>query len=355
AQILLDSGANYDIQDEHGATPLHIAVEYDRNEIAKLLLDKGASCDIRDDEGNTPLRKAWKRRHLKLNWGLIKLLLEKGATCGVSELVFEFRGVAPLHIAAQNGKLEIVRLLLERGANPNVRDCQNYTPLQRALELNDPDGTDIAKLLLQMEKGGNDSIRGPGFDGVTALHTAAKNGKLEIANLLLGEGVDCDLSDRHGATPLRRALECQSADGMEIAKLLLERGARYDPDNAPDGATFALLRAVACSKGNTNVALMQMLLEKEVNYTFQDRDRRTLLHFAAGAGSEGVVELLLEKDPEFNVDCRCHAGKTPLHEAAKNGEANIVQMLLTKRANPNIKDALGRTPLHASLMGYERI
>jgi len=117
-----------------------------------------------------------------LNWWLIKLLLEKGATCGVSELVLEYSGarVTPLHIAAQNGKLEIVKLLLERGASPNVRDCQDYTPLQRALECDDPNGTGIAKLLLQTEKGGNDSIRGPGFNGVTALHTAAKNGKLEI-------------------------------------------------------------------------------------------------------------------------------------------------------------------------------
>jgi len=169
----------------------------------------------------------------------------------------------------------------------------------------------------------------------------------------MDERVDYDLTDRHGATPLRRALESQSADRMEIARLLLERGASYDPDNAPDGATFALLQAVACSKGNTNVKLMQMLLEKEVNYSFQDRNRRTLLHSAANAGSEGIVQLLLEKGPEFHVDCRCHAGKTPLYEAAENGEPKIVQMLLARRANPNIKDDVGRTPLHAGLVGYE--
>ncbi|RPB26485.1 ankyrin, partial [Terfezia boudieri ATCC MYA-4762] len=207
-KILLDNGADYDFQDEQGATPLHIAVEYDRNEIAKLLLDKGASSDIRDGDGNTPLLKAWKRPYLKLNWGLIKLLLEKCATCGVRELVFEYSRITPLHIAAQNGKLEIVKLLLERGASPNVRDWKDYTPLQRALECDDPKGTEIARLLLEREKGGNESTRGPGFSG-----------------------------------------------------------------------------------GNT-VKLMQMLLEKEVNYTFQDRNRRTLLHFAASAGNEGIVQLL---------------------------------------------------------------
>ena len=74
---LLDEGADVDAQDSGGFTPLHFAAEYSSVEAARRLLDRGAKVDVTNMHGNTPLFSAV--FNSKGQGELIKLLLEHGA------------------------------------------------------------------------------------------------------------------------------------------------------------------------------------------------------------------------------------------------------------------------------------
>ena len=93
AQLLLERGANPNLQDEGGFTPLHGATSWGHTAIAQLLLDRGANPNLQNKYGETPLQAA-----------------------------------------AAEGHTAIARLLLERGANPNLQDEDGETPLDIAIE-----------------------------------------------------------------------------------------------------------------------------------------------------------------------------------------------------------------------------
>src|SRR5579871_3968420 len=92
-EFLLRHGCAIDEADERGYTPLHGAVEYDRTNIASLLLDHGASIDPGDQGGETPLSRA---------------------------------------VFLSKGKMEMIRLLVERGADPEKANKAGITPLALA-------------------------------------------------------------------------------------------------------------------------------------------------------------------------------------------------------------------------------
>jgi len=83
-------------------------------EVVKLLLEHGADPNVKNRDGKTPLHNAASEGHLEV----VKLLLERGADPNVKD----DDGNTPLHNAAWRGHLEVVKLLLEHGADPNVQE-----------------------------------------------------------------------------------------------------------------------------------------------------------------------------------------------------------------------------------------
>ncbi len=132
-----------------------------------------------------------------------------------------FSGRMLLHFAAGAGCLAAVALLLRSGADPNVRDRGEHTPLYCvANECASDTGAEIVRLLVDA---GADVGACGGATRATPLHLAARRDFLEIARALLDCGASIDAKDRKGDTPLRRAINCRSA---AVAGLLVERGAR---------------------------------------------------------------------------------------------------------------------------------
>jgi cytohesin len=126
-QIVIDCGVNPNIKGPNpnpfGFTLLHYAAMDGRHEIAKLLLEHGADPNIQDNNGRTPLHWAAWKGHLEV----VELLLEHGADPNVQD----YGGMTPLHYAA-TGHLEVVELLLEHGADPNIKNNNGWTPLHYA-------------------------------------------------------------------------------------------------------------------------------------------------------------------------------------------------------------------------------
>ena len=122
SQLLIDSGAELDTQNERGFTPLHHTCAFGYIEATKLLLAAGAKVSIvAESDNSTPLHQAVFNGHHEL----IEPLLASGADVnqGVSK---------PLHLACFNGHTKCVQILLEHNADPNSIDEERSTPLHKA-------------------------------------------------------------------------------------------------------------------------------------------------------------------------------------------------------------------------------
>jgi hypothetical protein len=129
-----------------------------------------------------------------------------------------FAGATLLHFAAGSGCVEVVTLLLQIGANPNVLG-RGRTPLYCvANECASKTGPDVARALV---RAGADVNACSGVTRATALHAAARRGHVEIARALLDSGAAVNARDRKGETPLQRAMNCRKSG---VSQLLLECG-----------------------------------------------------------------------------------------------------------------------------------
>jgi hypothetical protein len=128
ADLLRHNGADFDVQGQVGANPLHAAARSGNFEVVRILIEYNPACvNARSVYGSTPLH--WASESHKCNDGsVIRLLLEHGADINVQN---EDRQT-PLHWASDHGTLEVVRLLLEHGADVEVKDKHGKTALQVA-------------------------------------------------------------------------------------------------------------------------------------------------------------------------------------------------------------------------------
>ena len=118
AQILLERDAEVDFRDNHGCTPLHHASAFGTPDVVRLLLDHNADARVRDSDGDTPLHCASFGGLLEVTRILLGLNVEVNSQ--------NEKGSTPLHLASKGGQeggnSDIVQLLLDHGADAQVRD-----------------------------------------------------------------------------------------------------------------------------------------------------------------------------------------------------------------------------------------
>jgi ankyrin repeat protein len=193
----------------------------DIQEVGKLL-DARTDVNGHGPYGITPLEKAISRRdstadEISATNEIVALLLDRSADPNLRSDPELHQ--TPLHPAAYAGLTAIVGLLVKAGADIDARDLKGSTPLREAAYKG---RTEVASLLLDAGADVNAQDR----EQRTPLHWAAERGRTELAALLLGKGADVNASDVHGRTPLADAAWDPGDSGCtEVAALLLDNGA----------------------------------------------------------------------------------------------------------------------------------
>jgi ankyrin repeat protein len=183
--IIMDDPSSINVKDIHGSTPLSIAAQEGQLEVVKLLLDKGAAIEAKTNYRGAPASTA----AFYSDPAIVKVLAVKGTVQPV--------GATPLYIAAKEGHVAVVKLLLEKGAAIEAKADDGCTPLSIAAFNGH---ADLVALLL--ERGA--AIEGKHKDSVTPLEMAAQQGHLEVVRRLLEKGAAVNAKDKDGFTALAR-------------------------------------------------------------------------------------------------------------------------------------------------------
>ena len=216
--------------------------------------------------------------------------------------------LAPLHWAISYGDADVVRMLLDAGADVNARDC---------------------------------------FGWISLMH-AAHDEKLDVLKMLLDAGADIDAKDNDGHNVLWHALHCDAQQAASLLRPLTqdieaaEKPWRSEQFGTPE------LRLIAAAGGG-DLDTVRKLLKDGVRPDVGDEHADTAIHKAAEAGHlEVVKELLAAGVPVGQPGI---GDRTALQAASSGGHLFLVEFLLKARADVNAKDAYGQTPLWEAANG----
>ena len=319
--ILQSAPDQVNCKDRRNWTPLHHAAFNQQVAIIQVLVKHGASLEAADSDGNTPL-------HVAATSGspdAIDVLLQAGAKIDA----FNHHRDTPLLNAATEGSAPAVNALLKHRPAMNVSDG-DFTPLGIAVYRGH---RDVVRLLI--DHGAN--IESQDKNGYTALHVAVLAGKTDLVALLLTADAHVDSRSKRGATPLQLAAERGSVDS---SSLLLQYGARVD---TRDLHGFTALH-IAASNGQADVVDFLLAHGADINSRTESGD--TPLHWAAYNGKIDAATLLLQKDA--NVNASDKDGNTPLHWAAAKGHVEMTELLIANGANMKALTRFGCTPLRGA-------
>lgn len=270
-------------------------------------------------------------------------------------------GETPMIAAIVTGDDELVRLMLQRGADVEARCADQVTPLMHAISHG---YNSIAELLLSHGA----QVDAP-TSGWTPLHRATDLVNISMVSTLLAHGADIEAkspkdfsrrkhplgvlkspkaddsdddhssSNERGWTPLLRAA-CNGEDKM--VQLLLHRSADIEARNPTNGTPLI----VACERQHD--AVVDMLLINGADVHAEDDFGWKPIHRAlVNKGGELIAGLLLSQ--EANVNAHDTYRKTPLHHAIEKGDDQMVRFLLNAGADIEARDIAERTPLHTAI------
>src|SRR5436190_3352616 len=292
-EAMIGAGANVNVPTPEGVTPLMDAIDNDHNDLAKLLLDRGANPNVWDWWGRTALYIAVDRKEVNgagarggagggrggrasgaaaagrgslpaiSSMEIINALLaanvdpnpelnfhrpSRGGSSGRFIDPLLNTGCTPLLRATMAGDSEVVRALLDKGANPNINDMgltpflvaagvgagnRGGTGLAAQSSVGGPVNMELMELLLQHGADVNAQVTGTltysmrvsrapsANEGKTALHVAAETGKTDLVRYLLGKGANTEIKDAGG----HKAIELVTDKAPAEIRTLLENTA----------------------------------------------------------------------------------------------------------------------------------
>ena len=332
---LVEAGAHVDAVDLHGDTPLLLAARYNLTKIAKLLIWGGAA-------PTTPSHKMVTQVSVEEGNGSVAVIISKyfspektsptlfdsmmrGKEVSSKKLIESGIGVrclmdncgsTPLHEAAGEGNLGLVKLLMKHGGNPRSLNDGGAPPLQWCASKGH---VEVVEFLINARAC---ILNASDLEGDTALHRAVGNSFERVTKLLLCAGADVTKRNTKGKTALDVAREAGRSASVIVQLISLRPGPQHGVM-----VFFGLNRAGIAPNQILLFSLYhqeKVVLQEAIEYT--DESGRTALHLAAYFESKSLVIALLSAG--LDPDTRDQNGWTSLHFAAIVGNLDICTVLL---------------------------
>jgi ankyrin repeat protein len=355
-RALLRHGPDLSFRAFAGGTPLHWAYFSGSRAVIEALLEAGADPTLPDDVLRCtprafgicwPASEGWVSK-------VRQRLTDDSALVNIMDA-----GRAPLHLAAKGGHLGVVKLLIEAGADVNLRDAEGKTALDLAGERPDQAGCIkvVAWLRDRGPRGREDMADDTTTDEEETFIAAIRDGDLGKMKSMLAAKPGLIRSRRHGTSPILIARYHGKQEVVEYLRGLLpaldifEAAALGDREtaerllDADDGLANAVAEdgfgplGLACFFNHE--PLVRLLLERDarVDAASSNGMRVMPLHSAAAAHSVPIARLLLERGAPVNARQGTGGlGFTPLMEAALNGQTEMVDLLLEHGADRTMRD-----------------
>ncbi|MEW6350864.1 MAG: ankyrin repeat domain-containing protein [Thermodesulfobacteriota bacterium] len=370
-RLLLGKGAEIDAGGR--VTPIERAAEEGRPGVAKLLKERGAKLTLETavqmgdpDEVRRRIAKREETAEEEENQldrllifaarlghaSVVRVLLDNGADVRAT---IHQKGVGPedaLSAALDAGRLDVVKLLVEKGAELTIEAAAALGDIEAVLrfvreerdrspgwchdalmEASRFGRAEVVRVLAEQDVELSQPDSRPFREGSTALMYAAEGGHTEVTKLLLEKGA-IDVPGGRGGN----ALLCAAQKGHRaIARLLLDSGP--DPVYEVMEEREALVRAAE----NGHAEVVKLLMDRGIAGDLPDDEGRTPLMYAARKGFLETARVLVEKGAQ--LDRRGWGHRTALHEAVGARQPALVELLLDGGADINATDLDGMTPL----------
>ncbi|XP_065577154.1 serine/threonine-protein phosphatase 6 regulatory ankyrin repeat subunit C-like [Artemia franciscana] len=243
----------------------------------------------------------------------------------------------PLHLAVISGDLEVIKMVLDKGADVNARDIYGESPLH--LAASSRCSQTVVECLLKF--GADVHIRNS--EQLSPLHLAAHCGHTQTVECLLRSGADVNARDVKDRSPLHLAAR---HGHTQTAECLSRCGAEVNARDVKDRSPLHL----AARHGHTQTAECLSRCGAEVNA--RDVNDKSPLHLAAFCGHTQTAECLLRSGADINATEKCDIG-SPLHLAAVRGHTQTAECLLRSGADVNARCIYDQSPLHlAAVHGH---
>uniref|UniRef100_A0AAX7SSZ2 Ankyrin repeat domain 52 n=1 Tax=Astatotilapia calliptera TaxID=8154 RepID=A0AAX7SSZ2_ASTCA len=332
---LLDNGADPSMVNSKGYSAVHYAAYHGNKQNLELLLEMSFNAlgDIESSIPVSPLHLAADKGH----WQALRVLTETAAYVDMQDAA----GRSVLYLAAQKGYARCVEVLLAQGASCLLNDNRlMWTPIHVSAVNGH---SDCLRMMIDYGEEGDLTNMADKF-GQTPLMLAVLGGHTDCVHFLLEKGALPDAKDKRGSTALHRGAvlghdECVTALLEHKASALCRDTKGRTPLH------------YAASRGHTKIlaSLVQAAMETDPQDKLLDNKQYTPLHWAAYKGHEDCLEVLLEYKTfiheEGNPFTPLHCALTPLHAAAFAEDVAGLQLVLRHGADINAVDKSGRSAL----------
>lgn len=316
---LLKYGVDPTAHDSAGETPLSVAARNDNHEAILLLLGNGADVNARDTDGLALLQS--------MLWNLLNDLVPTAEPVDAKDLA----------------ALEALDLLVVHGADVNVTDAENRTPLHwvgttlNSFPKSSPTTQVLVRLLdMLFDHDADYSLEDDQGNKAYTIDRAVRHGHEGwVRRLARDDPASVSRPDERGKAPFQIAAE---EGHLDILKFLMGSGADIYEWNPENGSALHY----SVKKGYTDI--VRLLLENGFRLGRSRSDGENPLLTASHNGHLDIVRLLLKHN--FKVSAKNSGGDTALHLAAREGHAHVVELLAENNGDVNGMGARGETPLH---------
>ncbi len=326
-KLLVSNGAKINIPGHNGMSMLDGTIRNKNFDILEYLIAQGADINY-INAGYTHLHAIIdSTKDNKPVTGHLKKFLSYKPNLNLESMKNGGEGFSALHKATSNGFVDYVEILLDSGANINIKSlATGGTPLHTAASWK---YIGVTRYLIK---------RGADLEildnkGFTPLSLAALGNRLQNVQALVEAGAKVNIRTTTGnMTPLIASASnidpLKHSDSLDVMKYLLDRNADVN-FQASDGKT-ALIAAAACSDSGQPQEKVKLLLGRGAKTDLANNSGETALMFAAGRGNDRTVKLLVEKGADVNL--KNNAGESAMPYAQRSGNKDVMAYLESKGA-----------------------